>query len=70
MARSFAEVLGVPVATREANFFALGGHSLVAMRIADRFRPAPVHLLFEHPTVAAYAAALDSTVGEGSHDVH
>ncbi|MBE1489195.1 acyl carrier protein [Plantactinospora soyae] len=45
------------------NFFAIGGHSLVAMRIAHRLRktfgvPVDYVLLLEHPTIAALAQKL------------
>lgn len=45
------------------NFFAIGGHSLVAMRIANRLRktfgvPVDYVVVLEHPTVAALAQGL------------
>jgi amino acid adenylation domain-containing protein len=47
------------------DFFALGGHSIAAARIASRVRTAvggtaSIEMVFEHPTVARYAAALDA----------
>ena len=54
----------------EDNFFALGGDSILAIRVASRLRAAlgaesRPGLLFTHPTVAALAAALPDT-GRGA----
>jgi len=51
-----------------ANFFALGGHSLLATRVVVRLRTMldldlPVRTLFERPTVAEFAMAIDSYLG-------
>ncbi len=51
------------------NFFALGGHSLAAMAVLARLRRSagvslPLGFMFEHPTVAAQAAAI-ITLAEG-----
>lgn len=50
------------------NFFDLGGHSIQAVGVVTRIertlgRPCALRLLFEHPTVAALAAALDPASG-------
>ncbi|WP_143230278.1 non-ribosomal peptide synthetase, partial [Actinosynnema sp. ALI-1.44] len=48
------------------NFFALGGHSLLATRITHQLQnqlhtTIPLHLLFQHPTIAELATALPAT---------
>lgn len=64
----FAHVLGLESVTADDHFFALGGHSLVAMRavalIGERLgRRVGVATLFAAPTPAGLVAALD-----GDHD--
>ena len=63
VADTWTEVLGVPQAGLDDNFFALGGHSLAAARVCARLsqrlaRRVPVNLLFEATTLAALAARL------------
>ncbi|PSL57066.1 non-ribosomal peptide synthase protein (TIGR01720 family)/amino acid adenylation domain-containing protein [Saccharothrix carnea] len=72
VARAWADVLGVDRVGRGDDFFALGGDSLLALRVAARLRPvfgrtvAP-RTLFDHPTVGALAAVLGSTAVEDAH---
>ena len=64
VAATWSSVLGQSIIDRQANFFAYGGHSLLATRVTARLQTAlnrsvPVRLMFEAPTLAAFAARLD-----------
>jgi amino acid adenylation domain-containing protein len=65
----FAEVLGRERVGVHDDFFALGGHSLHAIRVVGRIRAAtdldvPVAALFERPSVAALTEHLESLLAE------
>jgi len=85
LAALWQELLGHAPAGRHAHFFASGGNSLAAARLVARLRErhgaaVPLRLLFDHPTLAACAGALDSIdridgsadnkAGENKADLH
>ena len=60
----FTAVLGIGVFSVHDNFFTLGGHSLLVIRVINRLRQAfgldlALSLLFENPTVATLAARIE-----------
>ncbi|NLU84923.1 non-ribosomal peptide synthetase, partial [Rhodococcus sp. HNM0569] len=68
-----AEVLSVTRPGVHADFFALGGNSLLATQVVSRINAAlgadlGVRDVFENPTVAGIAAAADAHTGSGASD--
>jgi hypothetical protein len=70
VANVWADVLGVTDVKRSDDFFDLNGHSLHAMRVTSRleregFVDIPLQLIFDHPVLSEFAAALDEIVSGG-----
>jgi acyl-coenzyme A synthetase/AMP-(fatty) acid ligase/acyl carrier protein len=67
LAGVWAEVLGVDRVGATDDFFALGGHSLLIMRLAARLRSdfavdLPIRAVFTAPTLAEMAAAVERAI--------
>ncbi|MBM4392996.1 MAG: amino acid adenylation domain-containing protein, partial [Deltaproteobacteria bacterium] len=67
LARAFAELCGVAAVGREADFFALGGDSMLALELFARLerqlgRAVPPGLITRHATVRALATAIEAAL--------
>ncbi|MBP2330545.1 alkylation response protein AidB-like acyl-CoA dehydrogenase/acyl carrier protein [Kibdelosporangium banguiense] len=66
VAATWCELFGVAAVGPDDDFFALGGHSMLAVRMASRLRDdlglrVPVRLIMENPTVAGLTLCLAGT---------
>jgi len=73
IAKIWSELLGITEIGAFDNFFELGGHSLLAIQVVSRLREKlkhdlPVRVLFDHPTVTALAAAVQTDLVRPSPD--
>ena len=73
LAGFWSDLLGVAQVGVEDDFFALGGHSLIAVRLFAMVKKAyrtdfPISVLFEAPTVAACAALIEERIGPVAGD--
>ncbi|MDQ7727806.1 non-ribosomal peptide synthetase [Halomonas sp. SpR8] len=62
LAEIWSEILGVEQVGRHDNFFEMGGHSLLALKVLEQMRhrglTAQVRTLFQYPELASFAHAL------------
>jgi amino acid adenylation domain-containing protein len=71
MADIWRDVLKIDRVGVYDNFFDIGGHSLLAVRLVSRVREhygddIPLRLIFEHPTIASLVDALNATNIQGA----
>ena len=71
IARLWQDALGLGQVGVNDNFFGLGGHSLIAIRVSSRLRKAfkvdvPLRVVFDRPTVADLARFIEAATGLGN----
>ena len=69
LAGIWSGLLSRPEIGREDNFFAVGGHSMLVVRLVNQMRQAfatdiPLNLVFENPTLAGAAAEIEKILVE------
>jgi len=74
MSEIWAEVLRVQKVGIHDNFFALGGHSLIATQLISRIRDAfqmemPLRLLFEEPTIGELVSHIEVVQWAGDRPI-
>jgi aryl carrier-like protein len=73
LARIWAEAFHLDRVGRHDNFFALGGHSLMALKLIERMRSeglqTDVRTLFISPTIAELAAVMEKAVMEKMKEI-
>ncbi len=70
LAEIWKELLKVEEVGADQNFFELGGHSLLVLQVMARIRhkfglELPVRTMFEEPTIAGLAAAVEQAEAQG-----
>jgi amino acid adenylation domain-containing protein len=75
LAQLWSETLNMPQVGRRDNFFQLGGHSLIVLKLVARVRERwnvdlPLRRLFHDPTLAGVAACIDELTGSDRTTPH
>ncbi|MBT5890779.1 MAG: amino acid adenylation domain-containing protein, partial [Chromatiales bacterium] len=74
LAGIWADILGIDAVGIHDDFFELGGHSLLAIQVVARIRKhvgsnLTLRLLFENPTIAALAGAIDGSADKPAPEI-